>query len=600
MTRGNRQSESLIQRGLSLDLRSLAVYRVAIGTVLLFQLVALIPEIDDFYTDRGILPRDALLSQFLNPWRFSVHLMSGEWVVQFGLFLLAIVFAAGLIVGYRTRVCTVASWFLLTSLQNRNSVILHGGDDVLRLLLFWSMFVPLNGRFSLDQALHPTRPRPKVTHLSWGSQALMLQLCFVYWFAAAAKWNSIWIREGSAIYYAMNLEQLSTKFGQWLLKFPDLLRVMSRSTVVFEFFMPFLALSPVGTARLRLLAVAAFVTFHAALGLVLHLGNFPWVCSAGWLMFLPSEFWDRLGSSVATRFHGIVIYFDDKCDFCRRVVFLLREGLLLHGADFQPAESVPAISVLMRERGSWIVRDNAQALHSGYDALLVLLRQSLLTAWLSPALAAAPVRRVGERVYVSVAGHRSRWSRILRAVTPPVPRYRFGVLTHAIVLSAVALVFAWNLSNFPWMRIERPAIVRHVADLALLGQGWAMFAPKPGSEDGWYVIEGIEFNGTRIDLWRGGGEPNFGKPADVAEAYRDPQWRRYLSNLWDRDYSDYRLYFARYLCRTWNEKHAGPERVNLIYINYMLEITPPPGGPLPPPEQVEIWRHYCFDKPATW
>ncbi len=71
-------------------------------------------------------------------------------------------------------------------------------------------------------------------------------------------------------------------------------------------------------------------------------------------------------------------------------------------------------------------------------------------------------------------------------------------------------------------------------------------------------------------------------------------------NIWSRGYSGHRLYFGRYLCRTWNEKHFGQERVNLIYINYMLEITPPPGQPLPQPEQVELSRHYCFDKPAMW
>ena len=91
------------RRAFSLDLRSLALFRIALGTVLLLSLIALLPDIDAFYTDGGVLPRDALINQFGNPWTISVHLMSGQWSVQLGLFLIAIGFAVGVIAGYRTR-----------------------------------------------------------------------------------------------------------------------------------------------------------------------------------------------------------------------------------------------------------------------------------------------------------------------------------------------------------------------------------------------------------------------------------------------------------------------------------------------------------------
>ena len=53
---------------LAVDLRSLALFRVALGTCLLIDLAGHIPQIDDFYTDAGILPRDALISQFGQSW----------------------------------------------------------------------------------------------------------------------------------------------------------------------------------------------------------------------------------------------------------------------------------------------------------------------------------------------------------------------------------------------------------------------------------------------------------------------------------------------------------------------------------------------------
>lgn len=497
-------------RVFSLDLRSLALFRIALGTVLLFHLIALLPDIDAFFTDRGVLPRDALITEFGNPWTISVHLMSGQWSVQLGLLLIALVFAVGVIVGYRTRLCTAVSWFLLSSLQVRNPVILQSGDVLLRLLLFWSIFVPLNGRYSLDQALNPSSRRPEVAHMSWGSQALMLQLCFVYWFTAALKWHPVWIRDGSAIYYALSLDVFATPLGKFLLRFPELLRLMTYGTLLLEFFGPFLVFSPVRHGLSRLFIVLIFLCFHAGLGLSMHLGNFPWICAAGWLMFLPAEFWERVERWVGARSRDAVT----RCD--------------------------------------------------------------------------------GD------SGFRPRWiGEFLRSVAPPPPRYRMGAVSHAIVLSSALLVLAWNLASLPWMGIRMPVTLRRVASLTQLRQHWTMFAPFPSTDDGWYDMEGIEINGTRVDLWKGEGEPNDAKPADVAETYRNTSWRKYLANLWDQDFSGHRPYFGRYLCRTWNERHAGAERVNLIYVNYLLEVTPPPGRAVPTPEKIEIWRQHCLDNPPA-
>jgi hypothetical protein len=429
--------------------------------------------------------------------------MSGQWAVQLGLLLIAIVFAVGVTVGYRTRLCVAASWFLLSSLQVRNPAILQGGDDLLRLLLFWSIFVPLNGGCSLDQALNPSTRPPEDAHMSWGSQALMLQLCFMYWFTAALKWHPVWISEGSAVYYALNLDAFTTPFGRFLLRFPELLRLLTHGTVLLEFFGPFLAFSPVRHGLSRLLVVLMFICFHAGLGLVMHLGNFPWICAAAWLMFLPAEFWERAERWGGGKVHG----------------------------------------------------------------------------W--------------------VAVHGLRSLTLHRLATPPPPRYRVGAVSHAIVFSGALLVLAWNLSILPGVGIRIPVTWRRIASLTQLRQNWGMFAPFPSTADGWYDMEGITISGARVDLWRGEGEPNDEKPADVGRTYRNTAWRKYLVNIWYDKYTGHRPYFGRYLCRKWNEEHAGAQRATLIYVNYMLELTPPPDHAMPAPEKVEIWRQRCLDDPPA-
>jgi hypothetical protein len=53
--------------------------------------------------------------------------------------------ATAVALGYYTRLAMFLSWYPVISLHDRNPIILHNGDGVLRLLLFWGMFLPLGG-----------------------------------------------------------------------------------------------------------------------------------------------------------------------------------------------------------------------------------------------------------------------------------------------------------------------------------------------------------------------------------------------------------------------------------------------------------------------
>jgi predicted DCC family thiol-disulfide oxidoreductase YuxK len=584
---------------LAVDLRSLALFRVALGTCLVVELAGHIPEIDDFYTDAGILPRDALISQFGQPWAVSLHLVSGQYVVQLALLLIAIVLALGLVAGYRTRVCAAGSWLLLCSIQVRNPVILHGGDDILRLLLFWCMFVPLNARFSLDRALNPAAPPGEPTHFSAGSLGLVLQICSVYWFAAIAKWHPVWNVEGSAIYYALSLGQFATPFGTFLLQFPRLLRLMTFGTVALELVGPMLAFCPFLGGAVRLVIVLIFIGFHTGLGLSLRLGNFPWVCASAWLALLPGLAWQILESRAATSAdRGTIVFFDATCGFCRRMVLILRSLLRLNQTEIREAQSDAQAEALMQARNAWVVRDPAGGLHTGYDAFVELSRRSVVTRRLAGVIACAPARRLGEAAYRWVATHRTDAGRFLRSVTPPPPREHFGAFSSVVAIAALVFVLFWNVSTLQARRL--PPVWRALGALTQLQQQWRLFAPYPTTDGGWYVIEGVKMDGTRFDLWNGGGKLTDARPADPSVTYRNAQWRKYLGNIWLRSYSDHRLYFGRYLCRNWNARHVGGERLNLIYINFMFEPTPPPGQPRPQVTKELVWRHYCFDKPPGW
>ena len=136
--------------------------RVTTAAVVLVDLLIRSTDLEAHYSNLGVLPLHVLYEHNWNPYELSVHTMSGLWQVQAGLFLLAGAAAGALLLGYHTRLMTAVSWALLISVQNRNPLIAQGGDDLLRMLLFWGFFLPWGRVYSLDSRKKrraPRRPR---------------------------------------------------------------------------------------------------------------------------------------------------------------------------------------------------------------------------------------------------------------------------------------------------------------------------------------------------------------------------------------------------------------------------------------------------------
>jgi hypothetical protein len=231
------------------DLRSLALFRIVLALLVLADLANRATDLYPHYSDPGVLPRTALVEQVLSPWAFSLNLMSGMPFFQALLFGVAAVAALGLLVGYHTRLMTTVVWVLLLSIQWRNPLVGGADGPLLRLMLFWGMLLPLGAYWSVDRALKDGASRLSTRFLSLATVGLFLQIAFVYWFTAALKSGPEWRLDGTALYYALSLEQISTPIGHYLLNFPDLLHVMTFATFGLEALGPVLLFCPFFTGR---------------------------------------------------------------------------------------------------------------------------------------------------------------------------------------------------------------------------------------------------------------------------------------------------------------------------------------------------------------
>ncbi len=295
-----RKSALKLEELFGIDLRSLAIFRIGVAFITLVDLADRAVDLVAHYTDLGILPRSVLLQQFPSAHQVSLHLISGSRWVEAGLFAIAFFSASCLLLGYRTRLASFITWFMTCSVQVRNPLVNFHADILLRLLLFWGLFLPWGALYSLD-SLQSSRKKTPHHALSAGTAALLLQVAFVYFFTAVHKTSPVWWREGSAISEALRLGQFVTPTGRFLLRFPTVLKYMTFIVIWLERLGPLFLFIPMVTGEVRILVVFCFWALHIGLGTCLHLGHFPWVSAVAMIPFLPGRFWNRLSGSSSKR-----------------------------------------------------------------------------------------------------------------------------------------------------------------------------------------------------------------------------------------------------------------------------------------------------------
>ena len=130
-----------------IDLRSLALFRVSLGLICLYDLIMAWTELRTFYTDWGVLPRSLLLqSSGYEYWLWSFYNISGVPAAINLLFIVHLTVILMLIFGFKTRLATVLTWAFTLSLIARNPTVITGAYVILRMALFWSMFSGFSGK----------------------------------------------------------------------------------------------------------------------------------------------------------------------------------------------------------------------------------------------------------------------------------------------------------------------------------------------------------------------------------------------------------------------------------------------------------------------
>lgn len=261
----------LINR-VALDLRSLAMLRIGLGSLLILDLILRSQDLVAHYTNQGVLPLSLVPpTTWLGSW-IAPHLVAASPDSVTAIFILNGIAALGLMVGFKTRWMVAICWLFYHSLHIRNPFINHAGDRVLILMLFWAFFLPLDRHYSKFKK--KTERKESSSHLiaSFATTGILIQLAAVYFVGALRKTGSMW-QDGTAIWYVLQIDQYARPWARAFIEYPDLLKVLTWTTLAIEYVAPILLFA--GPNRFRTTGVSLLALLQISFFITLDLGLFP-------------------------------------------------------------------------------------------------------------------------------------------------------------------------------------------------------------------------------------------------------------------------------------------------------------------------------------
>jgi hypothetical protein len=263
------------------DLRVFAGMRIAVSGLLLIHLAVLAPNWILWFGDAGRLDVAAARA-IIDPDVLSVFfLLPGDALTLWVCFGIMVVQVIALGVGFATRFNSIGVFVWLVSLHHRNNLIWEGEDVLLRLALFLLVFMPTGRRWSIDalwrrhKRAEPRPPGPGGSPI-WPIRLLQLQLSLLYLSTMLSKLGGAAWQDGSALYYALQLDE----FSGHRLPLPEIvgdhlpiLRLLTWSALAVEVLLVF----GVWVPSLRRPTVLVGIGFHLALEFTLNLFMFQWL-----------------------------------------------------------------------------------------------------------------------------------------------------------------------------------------------------------------------------------------------------------------------------------------------------------------------------------
>lgn len=264
----------------------IAAFRILFGVILVVHGLLLWPHASLWYGPQGFLPYNQYF-QIYGRSRFTVfQFLPDSDLTAKVVLAVFIVAGASLSLGILTTVSASLTFILLVSIHNRNPAVLHGGDDVLRVMAFLLIFSSAGAELSVDQFASSGQPFVGEYTSPWALRLMQLQVSIIYLRAGLAKLGGASWLEGSAAYYPTQVQEYRRFPLPRVLTGAFWIRLATWGTILIEL--------GLGTAiwvkELRFAILLCGLAFHLVLEYFINLQLFGWTMMCCLLLFVSPTY----------------------------------------------------------------------------------------------------------------------------------------------------------------------------------------------------------------------------------------------------------------------------------------------------------------------
>lgn len=267
-----------------IDLYNLGLFRIIYAGTLFLMYLFRQKDVDLFYSEAGLLPKDLALQ--ILPEAFRPSVLFVLWSDQFlslvhGLFIVSLLMIC---LGLFSRFFSVIAWFLHLGFLYRNYGVAFGVDQITAIWLFYLMFTQADARLSLRNYLFKKVARSEGDLLtSVFYRFIQIQLCVIYLYSGFEKLKGQTWWDGTALWSVFANSQMVIADFTWTKNFPMVIIAVTFGTILFEVYFPVL----VWFKKTRPWFLVVGVCFHAAIGVLMALWAFALVMISPYCLFLP-------------------------------------------------------------------------------------------------------------------------------------------------------------------------------------------------------------------------------------------------------------------------------------------------------------------------
>lgn len=311
--------------------------RISIGFLMLYMYLIHYSQRYYLWGNQGIISNE--MTGSTNLYSLSNSDIYFNIIYHIGI-LLSVLF----IIGYKTRLVSIINFIFYFSLLERNPMISDGGDNILRVCLFYLLFADMSRYFSIDSKKTNQRSnslKTKITNIfhNIACIATIIQISILYLVSGLYQIIGEMWHNGTAIYYIMQVDQFSRGILTPLISNNTyLIVILTYLAIIIKIAFPFLLFNK----YTKYFIVLCIVGFHIGIAYGMGLITFSLTLIVLEFIVLTDQEYKtfyhkykhiknktsqriktallKTGETKTLNHQKIIVFYDGWCPFCKKSV----------------------------------------------------------------------------------------------------------------------------------------------------------------------------------------------------------------------------------------------------------------------------------------